>query len=103
MKSEVTTLKERLQLEAASAYLGLHAYAQVARHQIIHQNMQRVEQTFQQLVPYIGEEEAELILVNGLEQAHQKGGQHETDAAQTKQDLERGHSFLMSHYDDAAR
>ena len=79
MNSEVTRLKERLQLEATSAYLGLHAYAQVARHQIIHQNMQRIEQTFQQLVQYISEEDAEVILVNGLEQAYQKESRNETD------------------------
>jgi hypothetical protein len=77
MRSEITKLKERLRLEAASAFLGLHGYAQVAQHQIIHQNMQRVEQTFQQLVQYVGEEEAELVLVDGLEQACQKEGQYE--------------------------
>jgi hypothetical protein len=79
MSSEVARLKERLQLEAASAFLGLHAYAQVTRHQIIHQNMQRVEQTFQQLMQYIGEDEAEIILVHGMEQAYHKGGINEAD------------------------
>ena len=79
MGSEIAQLRERLRLEVEGAYQGLYGYAPVARHQIIHQRMLRIDQTFQQLMPYIGEEAAELILTNGLEVAYQKEKQ---DAAQ---------------------
>ena len=72
MSSEIAMLRERLRLEMEGAYQGLHGYALVTQHRIIHQRMLQIDQTFRQLVPYIGEEAAELILVNGLDVAYQK-------------------------------
>ena len=81
MSSEIAMLRERLRLEMEGAYQGLHGYAPVAQHRIIRHRMQRIDQTFEQLVPYVGEEAAEMILVDGLEAAYRKEKQ---DADQRK-------------------
>lgn len=81
MSSNIAELRERLRLEMEGAYQGLHGYALATQHRIIHQRMLQIDQTFQQLAPYIGEEAAELILVDGLEAAYQKEMQ---DAGQRK-------------------
>jgi len=72
MASEVAQLKERLRLQAEAAFQGLHGYSAVAGHQIIRRRMQRSEQTFAELVPHIGEEAADDILVAAMENAAQK-------------------------------
>lgn len=87
MISEVAKLRERMRLEVESAYQGLYGYAPVTQHQIIRQRMRQIDQTFEQLMPYIGEEAAELILVAGMDVAYQKEKQ---ELAAHKEQLHAG-------------
>ena len=69
MSSEVARLRERLRLEAEAAFQGLYGYAEVARHEIIHQKLERVGEIFEQLKQHIGEEEAALFMLDTMEKA----------------------------------
>ena len=69
MSSEVARLRERLRLEAEAAFQGLYGYAEVARHEIIHQKLERVGKIFEQLKEHIGEEEAALFMLDTMEKA----------------------------------
>lgn len=66
MSSEVAKLKERLQLEAEAAFEGLYGYAEVTKHQIIHQKLQRFGETFEELKLHMGEEEAARFMVDTM-------------------------------------
>jgi len=69
MCSEVARLKENLRLEAESAFQGLYGYAEVARHEIIHQKLERIGDFLEQLKGHIGEDEAALFVLDAMEQA----------------------------------
>lgn len=69
MSSEIAQLRERLQLETASLYQGLHGYAEVAKHQIIEQKYEAVGKTFDELKQHMSEEEAANFMLHTLEQA----------------------------------
>jgi hypothetical protein len=69
MCSEVARLKECLRLEAEAAFQGLYGYAEVAKHEIIHQKLERVGEVFEQLKEQIGEEEAALFMLDTMEKA----------------------------------
>jgi hypothetical protein len=69
MCSEVARLKECLRLEAESAFQGLYGYAEVARHEIIQQKLERFGEFFEQLKEHIGEEEPALFMLDTMEQA----------------------------------
>lgn len=69
MSSEVARLRQQLRLEAEAAFQGLYGYAEVARHEIIQQKLERVGEVFQQLKGHIGEEEAALFMLEAMEKA----------------------------------
>lgn len=69
MCSEVARLKECLRLEAEAAFQGLYGYAEVAKHEIIHQKLERVGEVFEQLKEHIGEEEAALFMLDTMDKA----------------------------------
>ena len=69
MCSEVAKLKECLRLETEAAFQGLYGYAEVSRHEIIQQRLERVGEFFEQLKGHIGEEEAALFMLDTMEQA----------------------------------
>jgi hypothetical protein len=68
MCSEVARLKECLRLETEAAFQGLYGYAEVARHEIIQQRLERVGEVFEQLKEHIGEEEAAMFMLDTMEQ-----------------------------------
>lgn len=69
MCSEVARLKECLRLEAEAAFQGLYGYAEVAKHEIIHQKLERVGEVFEQLKERIGEDEAALFMLDTMDKA----------------------------------
>lgn len=69
MCSEVARLKECLRLEAESAFQGLYGYAEVAKHEIIHQKLERMGETFEQLKQYMDEDEAASFMLDTMNQA----------------------------------
>ena len=69
MSSEVARLKERLRLETEAAFEGLYGYAEVTKHLIIHQKLQRVGETFEELKQLIDEEEAATFMLETMNQA----------------------------------
>ena len=69
MCSEVARLKECLRLEAEAAFQGLYGYAEVARHEIIQQRLERFGEVFEQLKERLGEEEAALFMLDTMEEA----------------------------------
>jgi hypothetical protein len=69
MCSEVARLKECLRLEAEAAFQGLYGYAEVAKHEIIQQKLERVGEFFEQLKEHLGEEDAALFMLDTMEQA----------------------------------
>jgi hypothetical protein len=56
-------------LEAEAAFQGLYGYAEVARHEVIHQKLERVGEVFEQLKEHMGEEEAAQFMLDTMEQA----------------------------------
>jgi hypothetical protein len=69
MSSEVARLKENLRLEAAAAFQGLYGYAEVTKHQVIHQKLERVRKAFEQLKQHVDEEEAARLMLKAMEEA----------------------------------
>jgi hypothetical protein len=69
MSSEIARLREQLRLEASATFQGLYGYAEVAKHEIIHQRLARFGETFEQLKRHLGEEEAARFMLTTLEQA----------------------------------
>ena len=69
MSSEIARLKECLRLEAESAFQGLYGYAEVAKHEIIHQKLERVGEVFEQLKQYMDENEAASFMLDAMEKA----------------------------------
>jgi hypothetical protein len=69
MCSEVARLKECLRLEAEAAFQGLYGYAEVAKHEIIHQKLERMGETFEQLKQHMDEDEAALFMLDTMNQA----------------------------------
>jgi len=69
MSSEVARLKECLRLEAESAFQGLYGYAEVTKHQIIHQRLERVGKVFEQLKQHMDEEEAASLMLDAMDRA----------------------------------
>ena len=69
MGSEVSRLKENLRVEAEAAFQGLYGYAEVTKHQIIHQKLERVRAAFEQLKQHMDEEEAARLLLKAMEDA----------------------------------
>ncbi len=69
MSSEVARLKECLRLEAEAAFQGLYGYAEVAKHEIIQQKLERVGEVFEQLKQHMGEEEAASFMLDVMEKA----------------------------------
>jgi len=69
MSSEIARLKECLRLEAESAFQGLYGYAEVAKHEIIHQKLERVGEVFEQLKQFMGEDEAASFMLDAMEKA----------------------------------
>lgn len=69
MSSEVARLKECLRLETEAAFQGLYGYAEVAKHEIIHQQLERVGEVFEQLKQHMGEDEAVSFMLDTMEKA----------------------------------
>lgn len=69
MCSEVARLKECLRLEAESAFQGLNGYAEVAKHEIIQQRLERMGETFEQLKQHMDEDEAALFMLDTMDKA----------------------------------
>jgi hypothetical protein len=69
MNSEVARLKECLRMEAEAAFQGLYGYAEVAKHEVIHQKLERMGEAFEQLKRHMGEDEAALFMIDTLNQA----------------------------------
>jgi hypothetical protein len=69
MGSEVARLKENLRLEAEAAFQGLYGYAEVTKHQIIHQKLERVRKVFEELRQHVDEEEAARLMLKAIEDA----------------------------------
>ena len=69
MTSEISQLHERLRKEAEAAFQAVHGYSVAATHLIIRKRVERSEQTFAEIVPYIGEDAAEEILAEAMETA----------------------------------
>ena len=69
MSSEVAQLREQLRLEAETAFQGLYGYAEVARHEIIQQKLERVGAVFEQLKQHMGEDEAALLMIETMDNA----------------------------------
>ena len=69
MCSEVARLKECLRLEAESAFQGLYGYAEVAKHEIIHQKLDRIGEVFEQLKEHMGEDEAAQFMLDMMDKA----------------------------------
>ena len=69
MCSEVARLKECLRMEAEAAFQGLYGYAEVARHEIIQEKLERFGEVFSQLKEHMGEEAAALFMLDTMEQA----------------------------------
>jgi hypothetical protein len=61
--SDVAWLRLQIDQEYEAAYQGLYGLASgVARHQFIHRKMERIHRYYQELVPRIGEDDADEIL-----------------------------------------
>ena len=69
MSSEIARLKECLRLEAESAFQGLYGYAEVAKHEIIHQKLERIGEMFEKLKLHMGEYEAARFMLEAMEKA----------------------------------
>jgi len=69
MCSEVARLKECLRLEAEAAFQGLYGYAEVAKHEVIQQKLERVGEAFDQLKEYMDEDEAALFMLDAMNKA----------------------------------
>jgi hypothetical protein len=69
MSSEVARLKECLRLEAEAVFQGLYGYAEITKHQIIHQRLERIGMVFAQLKQHMDEEEAASCMLDAMEQA----------------------------------
>jgi len=69
MCSEVARLKECLRLEAEAAFQGLNGFAEVAKHEIIQQRLERMGETFEQLKQHMGEDEAALFMLDTMDKA----------------------------------
>jgi hypothetical protein len=71
MNSEVAQLKERLRLEAEAMYQGLHGYAQVAKHEIMKQKHQTIQELTEQLKTLVGTDAAYLYTMTTLDNAQE--------------------------------
>ena len=64
--SEVARLREQIEQEYSAAQQALSGYAQVARHDFIDARMQRIETCRKALSTLVGEEKANLIMVQAV-------------------------------------
>lgn len=72
--SEIARIKREIEQEQASAYQGMHGFAQMSQHEFITRRMQRMGELHEELKGLVGEEEAARILKQAME-----GKSHDQD------------------------